>query len=79
MPRFFFHIDRQDSIITDEEGSELPNLHVAQREALVSLRQLVTDAQRGKSVVDVARINVADATGQVLAVVLMEDAVQSLQ
>lgn len=79
MPRFFFHIDRQDSIITDEEGSELPNLHVAQREALVSLRQLVTDVQRGKSVVDVARINVADATGQVLAVVLMEDAVQSLQ
>lgn len=79
MPRFFFHIDRQDSVITDEEGSELPDLDVAQREALVSLRQLVADAQRGKSAVDVAQIEISDAAGQILAVVRLEGALRSLQ
>lgn len=78
MPRFFFNIRRSGSTDLDVEGSELPDLDAARREALVSLRQLVADLVRGAAS-HVEQIEIADADGKVLAVVWWSDAMQSLR
>lgn len=79
MPRFFFDIHQRHTVLADDEGSELPDLRTAEREALVSLRQLLADLLRGSGPIDVQQIQVADAAGQVLAVVRLEDAMRSVR
>ena len=79
MPRFFFDIRLRCDVISDVEGSELPDLRTAEREALVSLRHLLADRLRGSGPVEVLQIEVADADGQVLAVIGLEDAIRSVR
>ena len=78
MPRFFFDIHQTHSVVADNEGSELPDLRTAKREALVSLRQLLADLLRGSGSIEVQQIEVTNAAGQVLAVVRLEDAMRSV-
>lgn len=79
MPRFFFDIRQKDNVLADTEGIELPDLRTAEREALISLRQLLADLLRGSGPIEVQQIEVLDAAGQTLAIVQLEDAVRSLR
>jgi hypothetical protein len=44
MPVYFFHIDNGE-FIPDETGTELPDLHAAQLEAVRSAGQMIEEAQ----------------------------------
>ncbi|SDC97475.1 DUF6894 family protein [Belnapia rosea] len=79
MPRFFLHVRTDEDLISDPEGSELPDLISAQNEALVGLRQLVADSIRGSRIPVVQQIEIADEVGQILATVRFQDALQSLE
>lgn len=79
MPRFFFDIRQKHNVLSDTERSELPDLRTAEREALISLLQLLADCLRGSGPIEIQQIEVLDATGQILAVVQLEDAVRSLR
>lgn len=79
MPRFFFDIHLRHGTIADPEGSELPDLPTAEREALVSLRQILGDLLRGSGPVEVQQIKIANGAGQVLAAVQLEDAIRNVR
>ncbi|WP_029586890.1 hypothetical protein [Bradyrhizobium sp. URHD0069] len=44
MARYFFHLVAGDHLILDEEGTELPDLAAAQREAKLGARELLGEA-----------------------------------
>jgi hypothetical protein len=44
MARYFFHLVAGDQLLSDEEGTELPNLTAARREAKLSARELLGEA-----------------------------------
>jgi hypothetical protein len=70
LPRFFLHIGELD---TDPEGSELPDLNAARREAMLGAREMLAEwILHGKE--DIAtRIIITDAHSKVLAVVQIRD------
>jgi hypothetical protein len=52
MARYFFHVVVGDQLILDEEGTELPDLAAAQREAKLGARELLGEAiKSGKQTV----------------------------
>ena len=70
MPRYFLHIDELD---TDPEGTELPDLEAARREAMLAAREMVAEWIL-HGIEDVpTRIIVTDAEETVLGVVYMRD------
>ena len=46
MPRFFFGVRRDDVLAVDTEGSDLPDIERARREAEMTLRELLAHAIR---------------------------------
>jgi hypothetical protein len=44
MPRYLFHIRDGDKLIPDEEGTELPDLSAARKEAALSAREILLEA-----------------------------------
>ena len=44
MPRYFFHIRDDDNLIRDEEGTELPDLSAARKEAALSAQEVLLEA-----------------------------------
>ena len=46
MGRFFFHIRMGDQVISDQEGSDLPDVAAARLEALAAARYILADAIR---------------------------------
>jgi hypothetical protein len=69
MGRFYFHLRSSDKLIPDDEGADLPDFSAAQREAILSARELLADAiKSGKQLVPDAFV-IADAAGQHLETV----------
>jgi hypothetical protein len=46
MQRFYFNIRSEAGVLQDLEGTELPDLEAARREAIEDARQLMSDAVR---------------------------------
>ena len=69
MSRFYFHLQAGGQVVPDDEGTDLPNLSAAQREAIQSAREMLADAiKSGKP--EVAEVFViTDEVGRALAVV----------
>jgi hypothetical protein len=68
MGRYYFHLKDGDEIVPDEDGTELPDVSAATREALQSARELLADAiKAGKPKVYEAYV-IADDTGQTVQV-----------
>ena len=44
MARFYFHIQDGDKLVQDPEGSDLPDVEAAKREALLAARDILSDA-----------------------------------
>jgi hypothetical protein len=43
MPRYFFHVVDNDHRIIDDEGTELPDLHAARKEAVCASAEMLRD------------------------------------
>jgi hypothetical protein len=77
MPIYFFHIRGGEAQLDDKEGTDLPDLEVAMREARESAREIAADNLRAKEDVDSRRIEVADSDGRVLGTVTIRDVLKS--
>jgi hypothetical protein len=72
VPRYFLHIDELD---TDPEGSELPDLEAARREAILAAREMLAEWIISGAEDVPTRIIIADEAGNVLSVVQIRDVV----
>lgn len=74
MAHFYFHQRTRDGLVEDPDGSDLPDLAAAVSEALVAARQLWAESilqQRDRAG---ESFEITDEQGQVLASVLLRDA-----
>ena len=78
MPRFYFNIRDGDALIEDPDGSDLRDLDVARAEALAAAREILANRLRSNQILDGQRIEITDATGEVLATVSLKDVIRSL-
>lgn len=70
MPRYFLHIDELD---TDPDGTELPDLEAARREAVLSAREMLAEwIILGADDIP-TRIVITDEEGSILSVVHFRD------
>jgi hypothetical protein len=73
MVRFHFHLIDGDQLITDDEGSDLPDLSAARREAVLAAREFLAEAiKAGKPRVPEAFI-ISDEAGRELGRVALGD------
>jgi hypothetical protein len=63
MPRYFFHQVTQAELIHDLEGTELPDLEHARREAIRDARHLMAEAIRAGQDISSRSIQVCDEAG----------------
>jgi 1-acyl-sn-glycerol-3-phosphate acyltransferase len=69
MARFYFHLRDGDKLVLDPEGTDLPDLDAAKREALLAARDILSDAiKAGKPKVPDAFV-IAEEVGRKLAIV----------
>jgi hypothetical protein len=67
VPRYYFHIHGPNGTIPDDEGSDLPEVDAARKEALLAVREMVADTiKRGANPSDGRQLWVADESGKVL-------------
>ena len=75
MPRFYLNLYTGSGETIDEEGQQAADLEAARERALIEIRSLLAEEVRGGSLNLAGRIEVADQTGAVLAIVPFRDAV----
>jgi hypothetical protein len=66
MGRFYFHVKEGNELIADEDGTDLPDLAAATREALQAARELLAEAIKLGKPTSPEAIVVADAGGRTL-------------
>jgi hypothetical protein len=69
MGRFYLHVKEGDEVFPDEEGIELPDVEAARREALLSARELVSQAIKAGRTTFPEAFVIADEAGRPLEVV----------
>ena len=67
MPRFFINIRHGDFLIEDEEGSVLPDVEAAYREALLAARDILSSKLRAGEDVNGQIFEITDENRVVLA------------
>lgn len=75
MPRYFFHQVTQAELIYDLEGTELPDLEHARREAIRDARHLMAEAIRAGQDISSRSIQVCDEGGSILMTLPFSEAV----
>ena len=76
MPLYFFHFHQNQALVEDEEGLELPDLDAAKSEAITSIHDLIGETKLTGARFDKdGYIEIADASGQVLAVIRFADCI----
>jgi hypothetical protein len=69
MARFYFHLQEAGKLHTDPEGTDLPDVNAARKEAILEARDLLSNAIRaGRAKVPEAFV-IADEAGRKLDVV----------
>ncbi|SDA13731.1 hypothetical protein SAMN02799622_01046 [Methylobacterium sp. UNC378MF] len=76
MPRFYLHIRHGQWRVEDLDGSDLPDLDAARSEAERSARALLEIQRVDGAVLAGQSFEIADASGQVLAVVPLKDVLE---
>jgi len=71
MDRFYFHIQTDERLIVDQEGTDLQDASAAKQEALLAARDIVADAIRSGHDVPAAFV-IADSQGRQLEIVPFE-------
>jgi hypothetical protein len=67
MTRYFFDVRRNDELVTDVEGTDLPDIGAAQQEAILSLAEMARDRILDHDSVRRLAIEVRDQEKSVLA------------
>lgn len=76
MPRFFLHLINNTAVASDDEGVELTDVSAARDQAIDGIRSVLADEVR-RGMLDLrGRIEIAEAGGNVLAVVSFADALE---
>jgi hypothetical protein len=76
MPLFFFHVKEGDGLLSDPEGSHLPDIEAARAEAIEGARQLISAAVLTGEPMGLGRqMQVDDANGQTLLSIQFRDVV----
>jgi hypothetical protein len=75
MPMFFFNVVAVTGTLEDEEGTELPDLDAARREAIKDARALMSTAIMRGDDISSRRIEICDRDGGVLLSVAFADAI----
>ena len=71
--RYYFNIRDREGLIPDEEGSDLPDIGAAMREARASARDFVADDLKADRPIHGRSIEIANAQGDVLDVFSVHD------
>jgi hypothetical protein len=74
MPRYYFHIRDAEGMSRDEEGTELPNLDSARREARASARDLIVDSMKSRKIVEGQTLEIMDSLGRLIETMSVKDA-----
>jgi hypothetical protein len=77
MSRYYFHIVTSSGKISDEEGTELPNLDAARAEAIEDARALMSDAMLAGEDVSGRAMEIGDENGKALMTVQFMEAITS--
>jgi hypothetical protein len=75
MPMFFFNVVAATGTMEDEEGTELPGLEAARREAIKDARALMSTAILRGDDISARRIVICDEAGKVLLLVPFTEAI----
>ncbi|WP_224576685.1 hypothetical protein [Mesorhizobium sp. BR1-1-16] len=75
MPRYFFHQVRRGGLIEDSEGSQLPDIDAARREAIDGAREMMSEAIHAGVDISSRRFEITDEQGAVVLLVPFTDAV----
>jgi hypothetical protein len=70
MPHYFFHIRNGQLSTQDDEGGEFDNFAAAEREAVMSVRDLVVESVKCGDPVTGWKIEITDEDGKILGSVL---------
>lgn len=66
MPRYYFNIRSSTGLISDPDGSDLPDLAAAVSEAKLAAQDLLAELLRDGAVLDGQVFEITDADGHVL-------------
>ena len=73
MSRYYFNVRHQNCMLPDPDGSELPSLEHARKEAVEALLDLVANSLVARSSRIPLGLDVADDHGAVLLTVVLRD------
>jgi len=74
MRRYFLHVRDGASLITDDQGMELPDLGAARQQALAAAREIISQAVLKGEPLDGRVFEIADEAGTVLLLVPFSEA-----
>jgi hypothetical protein len=73
VPRFYFHLKTGETVIEDQDGSELADFEAAREEALTGARELWAEAIKSGSDLQAEAFVIADEDGrEVMSLPLVE-------
>lgn len=75
MPRYFFHQVTKTGLIHDPDGTDLPDLEHALREAIQDARHLMAEAIRAGHDISSRSVQICDETGSILMTFPFSEAV----
>lgn len=75
MSKYYFHVRDGADLTRDIEGQDLPNLDSARREALNSMREMISERLLHGGSLNHKQIEIVDETGHVVDVVQSHEAV----
>jgi hypothetical protein len=76
MPRFYFDTVTSGTIVSDDEGTELPGLEEATAEAIQDARALMSAAIMSGLDISKRSIQIRDEAGEIVLVIPFSDAVK---
>jgi hypothetical protein len=78
VPRFYLHAKRDDGILEDAKGIDLPDIEAARCEALEAARDLVVMAIYARQDLEIESIYIATADGEKLDEVPLTEALPKI-
>jgi hypothetical protein len=69
MPRFYFDVDDGQLLARDDQGSDLPDLAAAERQASEALGDIAHDVLRSGTAMGTIAVSIRNSTGEELLVV----------
>jgi hypothetical protein len=76
MPKFYFHIRRDEEFMTDAEGVDLPDVEAARREGLLAAREMLAEMILHNEVVDGQEFQITDEWGVIVATIPFRSAIR---